>query len=133
MSTRATDRTDIYGDRTRSFDPDTDRLPDHYPADTRAPFDLLIVPSTGMPAHIEAALQERAARERYAHPSTVNHDVWRCEHRACLATPGVAPGPPLPRRRRINWWSLVSGLAAAALILLSIVGTVAILQQIAER
>ena len=127
MTSRSDVRTGPIGEPTRLFDPDEDRLRDHYPVDTRAPFDVLIEPGQRVPAHVESWLQDR-----YTHASAVNHRHWRDRHVASLATPGVAPGKRLARRRRVNWWSLLAGAAATVGILLSIVGTVAVLQRIAE-
>lgn len=66
----------------------------------------------------DAPARNETAPSRYAHPSTVNHERWRAEHRRCLATE-AAPGPAVPRRRRMPQWlrTDLETLAAVAGIL----------------
>lgn len=62
-------------------------------------------------------------------PSTVNHDRWRRAHLRALATPGIAPGPPLPRRRRgraerhgISPLTLLAAVTIGALLWACLIG-----------
>lgn len=85
-----------------------------FPGETRPEWidypELIITDDPAIPAHVEDWLQRR-----YAHPSTVNHDHWRAEHVAAMATE-IAPGPRLPLRRRIDWAGVAALLAIVAVL-----------------
>ncbi len=56
---------------------------------------------------------------------TTNHTYTRKRHIERLATPGIAPGPPLPPRGRVNLTALIAALGflvAIGLVLAAFVG-----------
>ncbi len=56
---------------------------------------------------------------------TTNHAYRRTRHIEHLATPGIAPGPPIPPRGRVNLTALIAALGflvAIGLVLAAFVG-----------